>query len=161
MQRRLRRTGPPALHLSTQRESHADGHRSRGSRPSLQPSCTGMRPAQTNIRREDGMGGECRNLAAHHHHWVHLTAYSNPHAERFVKSIKYECLNHFVFSGQRHLRYVIKEYMSHYLEERFHQGIGGALVMARTSSANDNTTDPIACRSRLGGLLNFYHRDAA
>ena len=86
----------------------------------------------------------------------------NPHAERFVKSIKYECLNHFVIFGERHLHYVIKEYMSHYLEERFHQGLGGKLVVATTSSANDNkTAGAITCRSRLGGLLNYYRRDAA
>ncbi len=84
----------------------------------------------------------------------------NPHAERFVKSIKYECLNHFVFFGKRHLRYVIREYMAHYHEHRFHQGIGGKLI--RPVSANDNaTTGEIKCRSRLAGLLNFYYRDAA
>jgi putative transposase len=38
----------------------------------------------------------------------------NPHAERFVKTIKYECLNHLVFFGERHLRYVVKEFMAHY-----------------------------------------------
>jgi hypothetical protein len=46
----------------------------------------------------------------------------NPHAERFVRSIKFECLRYFVFFSERHLRYVIKEYMSHYHEERFHRG---------------------------------------
>ncbi len=86
----------------------------------------------------------------------------NPHAERFVKSIKYECLNHFLFFGERHLRYVIKKYMSHYIAERFHQGLDGNLVVATTSSANENkAASAIACRSRLGGLLNYYHRDAA
>ena len=105
------------------------------------------------------MGGECRNLAAHHHYWVYLTAYLNPHAERFVKSIKYECLNHFVFFGERHLRYVIREYMSHYMTQRYHQGLGGKLIVATTSSANDNkAAGAITCRSRLGGLLNYYYR---
>ena len=84
----------------------------------------------------------------------------NPHAERFVKSIKYECLNRFVFFGGRHLRYVIKEYMAYYHEDRFHQGIGSRLI--RPASANDNAvTGGIRCRSRLGGLLNFYYREAA
>ncbi len=84
----------------------------------------------------------------------------NPFAERFVKSIKYECLNHCVFFGERHVRYVIKEYMSHYMTERFHQGLGGNLIVP--SCANDNkTTGAIICRSRLGGLLNCYCRDAA
>ncbi len=86
----------------------------------------------------------------------------NPHAERFVKSIKYECLNHFVFFGERHLRYVITEYMSHYLTERYHQGLGGKLIVATTSSANDNeAAGEITCHSRLGGLLNYYRREAA
>ena len=80
----------------------------------------------------------------------------NAYAERFVESIKYECINHFVFFGERHLRYVIKEYMSHYIAERFHQGLGGQLITAKTTSANDNDRRrPIVCRSRLGGLLNY------
>ncbi|MFC1611645.1 integrase core domain-containing protein [Myxococcota bacterium] len=84
----------------------------------------------------------------------------NPHAERFVKSIKYECLNHFVFFGERHLRYVIKEYMAHYLEERFHQGLDGQLI--RSKNADDGGVEgSIRCRQRLGGLLNYYHRKAA
>ena len=87
----------------------------------------------------------------------------NPHAERFVKTIKHECLNEFIFFGERHLRYVVKEFMAHYLAERFHQGIGGQLVNGQAGSANDNGTNGarIACRSRLGGFLNYYHRQAA
>jgi putative transposase len=86
----------------------------------------------------------------------------NPHAERFVRTIKYECLNNFVFFGERHLRYVVKEFVDHYQTERFHQGIGGQLIKGQSVSANDNgTTDQIVCRSRLGSLLNYYHREAA
>ena len=84
----------------------------------------------------------------------------NAFADRFVKSIKSECLSHFVFFGERHLRYVIREYVVHYHAERFHQGIGSRLI--RPVSANDNaTTGGIQCRSRLGGLLNYYYREAA
>ena len=69
-------------------------------------------------------------------------------------------LRHFVFFGERHLRYVVREYVAHYNEERFHQGIGGKLIRPR--SANDNAaTGEIKCRSRLAGLLNFYYREAA
>jgi hypothetical protein len=46
----------------------------------------------------------------------------NPYAERFVKTIKYECLNQLVLFGERHLRYVVKEFMAHYHAERFYQG---------------------------------------
>jgi putative transposase len=38
----------------------------------------------------------------------------NPYAERLVKTSKYECLNQFVFFGERHLRCVVKEFMAHY-----------------------------------------------
>jgi putative transposase len=86
----------------------------------------------------------------------------NPHAERFVKTIKYECLRHFVIFGERHLRYLITEFVEHYLTERFHQGIGGRLIRNQPRSTNDNgTRGQIACRSRLGGLLNYYEREAA
>jgi len=82
--------------------------------------------------------------------------------DTFVKTIKYECLNHFIFFSERHLRYVVKEFVAHYLTERFHQGLDGQLVTRKAESANDNgTSGPISCRSRLGGMLNYYHREAA
>ena len=117
-----------------------------------------MRPAQTNIRREDGMGGECRNLAAHHHHWVHLTAYSNAYAERFVLTIKSECLNHIVPLGERHLRLAVSQFVEHYHLDRNHQGLGNRLITTRAQPVNENA--PIECRERLGGLLKHYDRAA-
>jgi putative transposase len=86
----------------------------------------------------------------------------SPHAERFVKTIRYECLNHLVFFGERQLRYVLNEFMAHYHAERFHQGLGGRLIERPTGSANQNKSQgKVVCRSRLGGMLNFYHREAA
>jgi hypothetical protein len=85
----------------------------------------------------------------------------NQHAERFVKTIKYECLNHFVIFGERHLRHLIKEFVEHYMAERFHQGIGGQLIR-NVDPMNDNAADgKVARRSRLGGMLNYYYREAA
>jgi hypothetical protein len=85
----------------------------------------------------------------------------NAHAERFVKTIKYECLNNFVILGERHLRFLIKEFVEHYMAERFHQGIGGQLIR-NGGPTNDNGADgKVSHRSRLGGLLNFYYREAA
>ena len=83
----------------------------------------------------------------------------NPHAERFVKTIKYECLNHLVLFGERHLRYVIKEFMVHYHSERFHQGLGGQLIENRNASTAKSGA--LGRRSRLGGMLNYYYREAA
>jgi len=50
--------------------------------------------------------------------------------------------------------------MTHYNNERFHQGIGGTLINPIADNDNDANGD-VRCRSRLGGLLNFYYREAA
>jgi len=86
----------------------------------------------------------------------------NPYAERFVRTIRQECLSHFVIFGERHLRVLLREFVDHYHAERFHQGLGGQLIRETASSANDNSsTRSVQRRERLGGLLNFYHRTAA
>jgi putative transposase len=85
----------------------------------------------------------------------------NPHAERFVKTVRSECLQHFVIFGERHLRHLLREFVCHYHGERFHQALDGQLIRPPASASNDNGTATIHCRSRLGGLLNYYHREAA
>jgi putative transposase len=86
----------------------------------------------------------------------------NPYAERFVKTVRTECLDQFVIFGERHLRHLIKEFLGHYMTERHHQGIGGQIIRPKAPPSNDNPTlGAIASRSRLGGLLNYYHREAA
>jgi hypothetical protein len=86
----------------------------------------------------------------------------NPHAERFVKTVRNECLDHFVIFGERHLRHLLKEFGEHYLTERHHQGIGSQIIRPKPSPSNDNATlGAVACRSRLGGLLSYYTREAA
>jgi len=86
----------------------------------------------------------------------------NLHAERFVKTIRGECLDHFVIFAERHLRHLIKQFIEHHLMERYHQGIGSQIIKPKTSPSNDNAIlGPIECRSRLGGLLRYYHRKAA
>ena len=47
----------------------------------------------------------------------------SPHAERFVRTIRDECLDHLALFGERHLRLVVKDFVDHYLTERFHQGL--------------------------------------
>jgi putative transposase len=86
----------------------------------------------------------------------------NAHAERFVKTIRNECLDHMVLFGESHMRHVVREYVAHYISERYHQGAGSAIIRPGVRAANDNgTLTEIRCRSRLGGLLNYYHREAA
>jgi len=83
----------------------------------------------------------------------------NAHAERFVRSIKDECLNGMIFYGERSLRKATREYTAHYHRERNHQGINNRLI--EPDDPPGSTISAIECVQRLGGLLRFYHRAAA
>jgi putative transposase len=83
----------------------------------------------------------------------------NAYAERFVLSIKSECLSHVVPLGERHLRLLVTEFVEHYHIERTHQGVANELIVRRPATANDNGR--VKRRKRIGGMLSFYHRAAA
>jgi putative transposase len=83
----------------------------------------------------------------------------NPFAERFVRSIKAECLESMILFGERSLRHVIREYVAHYHAERNHQGIGNVIPFPDDRVRING--GQIIQSERLGGLLNFYHRRAA
>jgi hypothetical protein len=63
------------------------------------------------------------------------TAFQAPNmnaiAERFVGSIKRECLSKLILFGEDHLRQVIREFVEHYHEERPHQGLGNRRIRHR------------------------------
>jgi transposase InsO family protein len=54
----------------------------------------------------------------------------NAFAERFVGSIRRECLNRVIPLGERHLRELVREYVTHYHQERPHQGLGNRVIAA-------------------------------
>jgi len=81
----------------------------------------------------------------------------NAHIERWIKSLKVECLDHFIPVGGRHLGYLISEYVEHYHHERPHQGIGNMPIMYSNPRVADGQ---IRCDTRLGGLLRHYYRAA-
>jgi transposase InsO family protein len=83
----------------------------------------------------------------------------NAHAERFVRSIKDECLNRMIFFGERSLRKATREFAAHYHTERNHQGLDNRLI--EPDDRPESTTSVIACVQRIGGMLRFYHRAAA
>ncbi len=85
----------------------------------------------------------------------------NAYAERFVGSIKAECLDRLIFFGEASLRRAIREYLAHYGHERNHQGMGNKLLDAAANDAAFSSNQPVGRRSRLGGMLNYYHREAA
>jgi transposase InsO family protein len=82
----------------------------------------------------------------------------NALAERFVLSIKSECLDRLVPLGEAHLRRAILEYTKHHHEERNHQGLDNELIVPAKAASGVGKVDR---RERLGGLLSFYYRKAA
>ena len=80
----------------------------------------------------------------------------NTYAERFVRSIKSECLSKLVLLGENHLRTAVREYVAHYHTERNPQGLQGRLI---EPPANTTEDDPIVCRERVDGLLRFSTED--
>ncbi len=75
--------------------------------------------------------------------------------ERFVRTIKSECLNRMLIFGERHLEYLTNEFVQHYHKERAHQGLDNEIIEPPPQG-----TGEIVCQERLGGLLKFYRRAA-
>jgi transposase InsO family protein len=83
----------------------------------------------------------------------------NAYAGRFVRTIKEDCLDQMIFFGEDALRNAIHEFVAHYHGERNHQGLDNRLIMA--SEATERLSGPVRRRRRLGGMLNYYYREAA
>jgi putative transposase len=81
----------------------------------------------------------------------------NAYVERFIQSIQVECLDYFLVFSEKHLDYIVRQYVEHYHEERPHQGLGNQLLSGQPPPANDGE---VRCRTRLGGLLKNYYRAA-
>ena len=81
----------------------------------------------------------------------------NAYAERWVR--EEECLSKVILFGERSLRRALNEYTGHYHAERNHQGKGNVLLFP--SSRDIDRKRPVQCRDRLGGLLRYYHQEAA
>jgi putative transposase len=81
----------------------------------------------------------------------------NAYAERFVRSVKHECLNRVIPLGERHLRRSIAEYLAHYRRERNYQGMSNELLIGPTASGSSGV---IHRRPRMGGIMKYYYRAA-
>lgn len=82
---------------------------------------------------------------------------ANAYAERFVRSIKEECLDRLIPLGERHFRRALSEYVAHYQRERNHQGLGNELIQRPPT---EGRVGRVRRCQRLGGLLNYYARAA-
>jgi transposase InsO family protein len=83
----------------------------------------------------------------------------NAHIERFMPSLKSECLDRMIFFGEKSLRNATVQFLEHYHRERNHQGLDNKLI--DPGSDVGQTKGEVECRERLGGLLNYYYRRAA
>jgi putative transposase len=83
----------------------------------------------------------------------------NAYAERFVRTIKEACLERMIFFGEDWLRNAIREFVEHYHYERNHQGLDNRLIIS--NNALPSKTGTVQRRRRLGGMLNYYYREAA
>ena len=82
----------------------------------------------------------------------------NPHAERWVRSVKDECLSKLILFGEPALRRALNAYVEHFHGERNHQGKDNLLLFPNEEACEPG---PVRCHERLGGLLKFYRREAA
>jgi putative transposase len=83
----------------------------------------------------------------------------NPNLERFMRSVKEECLELMVFFGQRSLQNAVADFPVHYHQERNHQGLNNQLI--QPGKEVGRAAGDVACRERLGGMLRYYYRQAA
>ena len=85
----------------------------------------------------------------------------NAFSERWVKSVKDDCLSKLILFGETSLRRALHDYQIHYHAERNHQGKDNVLLFPTAAQAKNRVDGSVRCKERLGGLLKYYHRDAA
>jgi len=83
----------------------------------------------------------------------------NSFCESWIRGAKRECLDKIVFFGEKHVRYVVEQYVEHFLTERPHKGLEYRRPVE--PEAPPPLDGPVKCRERIGGLLKSYYREAA
>lgn len=83
---------------------------------------------------------------------------ANAFAERWVRTVREECLNKLLIVNQAHLRRVMQEFVAYHNSARPHQGIDQQIPTPHTALVSSG---PVRCRNVLGGIIHDYYRDAA
>ena len=83
----------------------------------------------------------------------------NAFAERWVRSVKEECLSKLILFGEASLRRALNQYLAHFHAERPHQGKGNVLLFPEPTD-RARPANRVQCKQRLGGLLRYYARAA-
>jgi putative transposase len=123
-------------------------------------------PVSILMRDNDGMfRNDFDEVLRRKHVRVKKTQFRSPNmnafAERFVQSIKQECLDHFVVFGAQHMDLLCREYLEYYHTERPHQGRENELLVGKGAENRELLKlSDVRCTTRLGGLLKSYQRKA-
>ncbi|MGK0188982.1 MAG: putative transposase [Verrucomicrobiales bacterium] len=83
----------------------------------------------------------------------------NSYIERYMRSMKSECLDKMIFFGRQSLERALLEFVTHYHGERNHQGLETRII--DPGDEVGRVDGDVRCRERLGGMLQYYHREAA
>ena len=83
---------------------------------------------------------------------------ANAVAERWIRSVREECLDHLLILNEAHLRRVLTAYVAYYNEARPHQGLDQCTPIAPDRPYSHGV---IRRRDVLGGLLHDYYREVA
>jgi putative transposase len=81
---------------------------------------------------------------------------ANAVAERWVRSVRNECLDHMLVFGRRHLEQILRDYLSHYNTERPHRSLALAAPAGKLEEARGSPPAEIRRRDVLGGLIHEY-----
>ena len=84
----------------------------------------------------------------------------NAFAERWVRSVKEECLSKLILFGEGSVKRALTQFLEHYHLERPHQGKGNVLLFPSPSRPQTAIQSAVLCTERLGGLLKYYCRAA-
>ena len=152
---------PDAAWMRTQTEAFLDHARAEGLR-------TEMVMRDRDNKFENGFDKVIEDGGAEIHNTAHRAPNQNAFIERWVQSIGQECLDHFLAFGEKHLDYLVSQYVAYYHLERPHQSLGNEPLLKIPSidkppdkNESSNPAGSIKCQMRLGGLLKHYYRDAA
>ena len=85
----------------------------------------------------------------------------NAFAERWIRSVKQECLSKLILFGEASLRRALTEYIAHFHSERNHQGKQNRILFPTRAPQRSAARMRVRCNERLGGLLKYYRREAA
>ena len=114
--------------------------------------------------RDSKFGAEFREtLAAGGVKCLRLPARSpnlNAFAERWVRSVKEECLSKLILLGEASLKRALTQFQEHYHAARNHQGRGNKLLFPRPTPPKSPLRGTVRCQERLGGLLKYYEQEA-